>query len=172
MVDVTGALPSSPGQLNISLVQSRECGALLRATDQAAYTTVEKDLSSDRPPPPQHPAWAENSTPIYHACIHATLDYVCFYIQRWVHCCWTTPGWSSEMKKWIALSSAIDCFFCESLFLSFDVVRSRILRMERYNGVQSHYYDTVIGTMVIGKVALLSSSPLIKGLAEWGALKE
>lgn len=56
MVDVTGALPSSPGQLNISLVQSRECGALLRATDQAAYTTVEKDLSSDRPPPPQHPA--------------------------------------------------------------------------------------------------------------------
>lgn len=105
-------------------------------------------------------------------CIHATLDYVCFYIQRWVHCCWTTPGWSSEMKKWIALSSAIDCFFCESLFLSFDVVRSRILRMERYNGVQSHYYDTVIGTMVIGKVALLSSSPLIKGLAEWGALKE
>lgn len=98
MVDVTGALPSSPGQLNISLVQSRECGALLRATDLAAYTTVEKDLSSDRPPPPQHPAWAENSTPIYHACIHATLDYVCFYIQRWVHCCWTTPGWSSEMK--------------------------------------------------------------------------
>lgn len=54
MVDVTGALPSSPGQLNISLVQSRECGALLRATDLAAYTTVEKDLSSDRPPLPQH----------------------------------------------------------------------------------------------------------------------
>lgn len=54
MVDVTGALPSSPGQLNISLVQSTECGALLRATDLAAYATVERDLSSDPPPPPQH----------------------------------------------------------------------------------------------------------------------
>lgn len=84
MVDVTGALLSSPGQLNISLVQSRECGALLRATDLAAYTTVEKDLSSDRPPPPQHLAWAENSTPIYHAYMQHLIMCVSTYRDEFI----------------------------------------------------------------------------------------
>lgn len=102
------------------------------STDLPAHATMGKYLYSDPLLLPRL-----KITYFKPPCVHVTFGSVCFWL-------WQTDQKRERKKRrkeLLYLQQLIASFVSRGSFL-FDVVRSRILRMEWYNGVQSHYFQS------------------------------